>query len=315
MARIKYYYDTESCSFEKARLDSKTVIRKGLSYLTFGGVIATLMFVYMYLYFDDEVTRDLRSKNELLAAQISEFDNEIQHLEGELQSLHQQDEEVYRTILKADPLDKQWTEGGIGGSVKHEDLGSEALDKTRERLERIQTRVKIQQASYQALLAKMKGKEDELMHMPSIRPINTDLISGFGYRFHPILHVNKLHTGLDFRAPSGTPVYATADGTVEHAGRRGNGYGIFIDLDHGYGYASKYAHLSKLLVKEGQKVRRGDVIGLSGNTGLSKGPHLHYEITKEGKKIDPVDFFYSDLAPEKFVEFKKQAQQYNESMD
>lgn len=315
MARIKYYYDTETCSFEKAKLDTKTIFRMGVSYLSAGLCAAGLMFLYMYLNFDDEVTRGLRSENKELSARISEFDAEIKNLESELVTLHKQDEEVYRTILKADPIDQQWSEGGIGGSPEVKDLGSKALDETRERLERIQTRVKIQQASYQALISKMKGKEEELMHMPSIRPINTDLISGFGYRFHPILHVNKLHTGLDFRAPVGTPVYATADGTVQHTGRRGNGYGIFIDINHGYGYGSKYAHLSKSIVSEGQKVHRGDIIGYSGNTGLSKGPHLHYEITKEGKKIDPVDFFYSDLAPEKFVAFKKQAQQYNESMD
>ena len=315
MARIKYYYDTETCSFEKARLDSKTVFRKALAHLLFGGVVASFVFMYMFYYYENDETRDLRDRISMLNAQISGFDDEIAHLEGEIQGLHKEDEEVYRTILKADPIDKQWMEGGIGGAVQYEDLGSEALDNTRERLDRIQTRVKIQHASYQALITKMKGKEEELAHMPSIRPINTDLISGFGYRLHPILHVKKLHTGLDFRAPSGTPVYATADGTVSHAGRRGNGYGIFIDINHGYGYASKYAHLSKVMVNEGQKVRRGDLIGLSGNTGLSKGPHLHYEITKDGNKIDPVDYFYSDLSPEKFVEFKKQAQQYNESMD
>ena len=216
---------------------------------------------------------------------------------------------------KPDPLEDEWAEGGIGGSKEYKDLDNESLEETRKRLERIQTRVKIQQGSYKALVETMKGKEDELMHMPSIRPIATDLISGFGYRLHPILHVKKMHTGLDFRAPVGTPVYATADGTVEHSGRRGNGYGIHINIDHGYGYSSKYAHLSKTLVSEGQKVKRGDLIGHSGNTGLSKGPHLHYEIIKDGKKIDPVDFFYSDLAPEQFVEFKKQSQQFNESMD
>lgn len=315
MARVKYYYDTETCSFKRVRWDARTVVSKGLGLLTFAVVVAGLMYFYMYNFHDDERTRELRSENAELANQIARFDDDIIQLEKDLEGLHKQDEDVYKTILKAEPLEKQWTEGGIGGSHEHEQLGSESLENTRKRLERIHTRVQIQQASYKALIAKMKGKEDELQHMPSIRPIATDLISGFGYRLHPILHIRKLHTGLDFRAPVGTPVYATADGRVKHAGRSSNGYGIHIDLDHGYGYASKYAHLSKITVAEGSKVKRGDKIGYSGNTGLSKGPHLHYEITRDGQKIDPVDFFYSDLTPEKFVDFKKQAQQYNESMD
>ncbi len=315
MPRIKYYYDPDTCNFEPAKLDSKTLVRKGLTYLTFAGIIAGLVFVYMFYYYDDDRTKILKDENDQLAMEIEQFDNEIEKLENDLEILHEKDKKVYRTILKADPLEDEWADGGIGGAVKRKDLDNENLEATRKRLERIQTRVKIQQGSYKALVETMKGKEDELMHMPSIRPIATDLISGFGYRLHPILHVKKMHTGLDFRAPVGTPVYATADGKVEHSGRRGNGYGIHINIDHGYGYASKYAHLSRSLVAEGQKIQRGDLIGYSGNTGLSKGPHLHYEISKNGKKIDPVDFFYSDLAPEQFVEFKKQSQQFNESMD
>lgn len=316
MARIKYYYDTETCSFEKAKLDTRTLVRKGIAYVVFGSFVALMVFFYMDLYHDSFEAATLKEENATLASQISQFDQDIEHLEEDLLSLHEQDEKVYRSILKADPIDNEWKKGGIGGSAHQDHHMEEAsFEETRQRLERIHTRIQIQQDSYKSLISMMKGKEEELQHMPSIRPINTDLISGFGYRHHPILHVRKLHTGLDFRAPVGTPIYATADGTVGHAGRKGNGYGIHIDLSHGYGYQTKYAHLSKVLVKEGQKVKRGDVIGLSGNTGLSKGPHLHYEVLKDGKKIDPVDFFYSDLAPEKFVEFKKKAQQFNESMD
>ncbi len=316
MARIKYYYDTETCSFEKARLDTKTILRRGLVYTVFGGFVAVLVFIYMDLYHDSYEAATLKEENATLASQISRFDKDIQELESDLLSLHEKDEEVYRTILNADPIDNEWKKGGMGGAAHdHDHMEEASFEDTRKRLERIQTRIRVQQNSYKSLISMMKGKEEELQHMPSIRPVNTDLISGFGYRFHPILHVKKLHTGLDFRAPIGTPVYATADGVVGHAGRSGNGYGIHIDLKHGYGYETKYAHLSKVMVREGQKIKRGDIIGLTGNTGLSKGPHLHYEVKKNGKKIDPVDFFYSDLAPEKFVEFKKVSQQYNESMD
>jgi len=315
MARNKYYYNPETCNFEPEKLDFKTVVRKGLVYFSFACMVSVGVFFYMKIYHKDQATKELEEANSVLSLKIEQFGDEIQQLEQDLEGLHEQDKEVYRSILKADPLEDAWAEGGTGGSKETLTLDDKNLEETRKRLERIHTRVKVQQSSYQALMEKMKGKEDELMHMPSIRPIATDLISGFGYRLHPILHVKKMHTGLDFRAPVGTPIYATADGTVKHSGRKGNGYGIFINMDHGYGYETKYAHLSKSLVTEGQKVKRGDLIAYSGNTGLSKGPHLHYEIAKDGKKIDPVDFFYSDLSPEKFVAFKKQSQQYNQSMD
>lgn len=314
MARIKYYYDTETCSFEKATWDGKTIFRTTLSYLLVSGFIAGLVVFYLFYLHDNPVTSRLRARNAELETNIKKFDTIIAQLEQDLEGLHEQDEKVYRAILKADPLNDEWA-GGTGGKVAYKDLEPEALQETNDRLERILGKVNLQMSSYRALVNKAKENEDELQHMPSIRPIATDLISGFGYRHHPILKVRKFHTGLDFRAPVGTPIYATADGTVKHAGRGGNGYGIYLDIDHGFGYESKYAHLSKIAVDVGTRVKRGDIIAYSGNTGLSKGPHLHYEIKKDGEKIDPVDFFYSDLKPEQYVSFKKMARQYNESMD
>lgn len=314
MAKIKYYYDTDSCSFEKAKFTWSSALRTVLSYTLVAAVIATGVVAYLLYLHDNPATLRLKAENDVLKEQIGKFDDVIAQLETDIEGLHEKDEEVYRAILKAEPLKEQW-QVGTGGAADYKDLEPEALQATKERLNRMESKVNVQMASYKALLAKFKTREDELMHMPSIRPISTDLISGFGYRMHPILKVRKLHTGLDFRAPTGTHIYATADGVVKYAGGGTNGYGRHIDLDHGYGYESKYAHLSKVLVKQGQRVKRGDLIGLSGNSGLSKGPHLHYEVKKNGVKIDPVDYFYSDLTPEQYVGFKKQAQQYNESMD
>lgn len=314
MAKIKYYYNTETCSFEKAKPSWDSVLRTSLSYLLVAGVIASSVVAYMYYLHDNPATLRLKAENSLLQEQIGKFDKVIAQLETDIETLHQTDEDVYRAILKADPIKDQW-QVGTGGAAEYKDLEPEALQSTKERLDRMESKVNVQKASYKALIAKFKTREEELKHMPSIRPIATDLISGFGHRMHPILKVKKLHTGLDFRAPMGTPIYASADGVVKYAGGGSNGYGRHIDLDHGFGYESKYAHLSVLLVHQGQRVERGDLIGRSGNSGLSKGPHLHYEIKKDGVKIDPVDYFYSDLTPEQYVGFKKQAQQYNESMD
>ncbi len=310
MPRIKYYYDPDTCSFESSKFDSKTLVRKSLAYFIISGIVMTLVFIYLFYYHEDRLTT--KDTNNHLSLQIQQFDSEIDKLESDLKRLHKKDKNVYRTILKADPIKDDWS---IDDHTKYGNSDGENMEVTLERLEDIQARIWIQKNNYNTLVETMKRKEEELKHMPSIRPVSTDLISGFGYRLHPILHVKKMHTGLDFQASVNTPVIATADGKIEYSGRSGNGYGIHIDIDHGYGYASKYAHLSKSLVVKGQKIQRGDLIGYSGNTGLTKGPHLHYEISKDGKKIDPVDYFYSDLDPEEFMEFKKQAQQFNESMD
>ncbi|HHG84905.1 MAG TPA: M23 family peptidase [Bacteroidetes bacterium] len=312
MARIKYYYNTETCSFEKAKINGATLVRTSLSYLLVAGIICSSVAAYMFYFYGNPIR--LMAKNQTLQEHLVNFDETIAKLETDIESLHQQDEDVYRAILKADPIKDEW-QVGTGGAAEYKPLETKALQDTKERLERMESKVNVQMASYEDLLVKFKSREEELKHMPSMRPISTDLISGFGYRMHPILKVRKLHTGLDFRAPMGTLVYATADGLVTHAGGGANGYGNHINIDHGYGYETKYGHLSKSLVQEGQRVKRGDIIGHSGNSGLSKGPHLHYEIKKDGTKIDPVDYFYSDLTPEQYIGFKKQAQQYNESMD
>lgn len=314
MARIKYYYDTETCSFEKAKLDTHSVVRSVLSYTLVSGLIAGLILIYLFYFSTNPVTEQLRQDNRDLATQIEKFDEVIASLETDLENLHKKDEDVYRAILKADPITDEW-EAGSGGSAVFKPFEEQSLKKTDERMEALNTKVRIQKESFRRLMTMYAVKEEEMKHMPSIRPIGTDLISGFGYRMHPILKVKKLHTGLDFRAPVGTPVYATADGVVTLSGRGSNGYGIQIDVDHGFGYESKYAHLSKTVANVGQKVKRGTLLGYTGNTGLSKGPHLHYEIKKDGVKLDPVDYFYSDLTPEQYVAFKKQANQYNESMD
>lgn len=314
MAKVKYYYDTESCSFEKAKLDTQTLVRTVFSYLLVSGVVATLVVVYMFYFASNPLTEQLRQDNRDLATQLEKFDETIAVLEADLEGLHKKDEQVYRAILKADPIKDEW-EAGSGGSADFKPFEKESLRETSQRMDALNSKVRVQKESFRRLLSMYSTKEEEMKHMPSIRPIANDCISGFGFRFHPILKVRKMHTGLDFGAPMGTPIYATADGTVINATNGANGYGLAVDIQHGFGYETKYAHLSKVNVHVGQKVKRGELIAYSGNSGLSKGPHLHYEIKKDGVKIDPIDYFYSDLSPEQYVSFKRQANQVNESMD
>jgi len=314
MAKVKYYYDTEKCKFERARPTVKSVIRRVSSHVLIAGVVASGIFAYRYHLIDNAKEKALKQEKKELLAHIGTFSSEITTLEKEVEKLHQIDVDVYHTILDAEPLSESVWQSGTGGSVQ-EELKPELIGETRDRLDKMESKIKVQFMSYNSLLKKFKEKEEELKHTPSILPIRAEVISGFGMRMHPILRFQRLHAGLDFRAPIGTKVYASADGVVEFAGVKKNGYGIHIDISHGFSYSTKYAHLSEVLVRQGQKVKRGDLIGLTGNTGLSKGPHLHYEISKNGKKINPIDYFYSDLDPETYVTFKKQAQQENESMD
>lgn len=314
MARIKYYYDTEKCKFERARPSFQSVLRRVAMHATVAGAVGAAIFAFRYHLIDNAKEKSLKQEKRELMAHIQNFGTEIATLEQEVEKLHEVDIQVYRTILDAEPLSDAVWQAGTGGSDK-EDLKPELVGETRDRLDKMESKIKVQFQSYNSLLKKFKEKEEELKHTPSILPVEADVISGFGMRMHPILRFQRLHAGLDFRAPIGTKVFATADGVVEFAGVKKNGYGIHVDISHGFGFSTKYAHLSEVKVREGQKVKRGDVIGMTGNTGLSKGPHLHYEIIKGGKKINPIDYFYSDLDPEKYVKYKKQAQQENESMD
>jgi murein DD-endopeptidase MepM/ murein hydrolase activator NlpD len=176
-----------------------------------------------------------------------------------------------------------------------------------------------QQKSYDDINEMVKNKEQLLAAIPAIQPVsNKDLnriASGFGYRIDPVYKVKKLHAGLDFAAPIGTPIYATANGTVKESSFNGGGYGNHVVINHGYGYETLYGHMVRIKARVGQKVKRGEVIGWVGSTGKSTGPHCHYEVHKNGTPVDPVYFFYNDLTPEQYDRLLKLASASNQSFD
>ncbi|MCB9232245.1 MAG: peptidoglycan DD-metalloendopeptidase family protein [Bacteroidia bacterium] len=316
MARIKYYYDVETCQFERQRLNWKTITRQVLHYGAISGFVAAALLAGVFFFYNSPKEKYLSEQNAKLKKNILTYDEQIARLETSLNDLHQKDNEFYRAIMNLPEVSSGMWNGGTGGSANTSiHVNDEEMEKTQQQLHQMEIKQKIQSQSFVNLFEKLKAKELELAHIPSIRPVTGALVSGFGLRMHPILKIKKLHTGLDFACPEGTPIYASGDGVVSFAGRHQNGYGIHVDINHGYGYVTKYGHMSQLKVSQGQKVKRGDIIGYSGNTGLSKGPHLHYEIIKNGRKINPVDYFYSDLQPSDYVEFKKRAEQAGESMD
>ncbi|MCB0839215.1 MAG: M23 family metallopeptidase [Bacteroidetes bacterium] len=315
--KIRYYYDAESCTFEEEQITVKSVVRKVLSYASVSGLIACLGLALYFFVFEDPKTAYLKSLNQKLEFKIKEYDEKVAFLEVQVNDLHSKDNQFYRSLMNSDEIDDGYWNGGIGGAANiNKSAQPEVLRNAETRLDQLDNKIKIQNKSYDVLFSLLTEKEDELRHTPAIKPVPGRIISGFGMRMHPIHGFRKMHTGLDMQASTGTPVHASGDGTIKLAGTRRGGYGKQVEIDHGgYGYVTKYAHLSKILVTQGQKVKRGEVIGYSGNTGLSKGPHLHYEIIKNDKKIDPIDYFYGDQTPDDYVKLREQAKQDNESLD
>ena len=316
--KIRYYYDDESCTYQPEQTTLKTVAVQVLSYVGGATLLSCFLLATFYFVYDNPKEAFLKRQNADLIKQVSELEQQFAQLEEQVDFLHTQDNTFYRSLLNTDQIDDGFWTGGKGGAVQAAGQSSqpEVLRDAEKRLDRLHNKMAIQNQSYSFLFQLLSKKEEELKHIPAIKPVDGKVISGFGMRMHPIQKIRKMHTGLDLQANTGTEVFATGDGVVRLAGRNRGGYGVQVEIDHGgYGYVTKYAHLSEITVKVGQRVKRGDIIGLSGNTGLSKGPHLHYEIIKNDRKIDPIDYFYGDLTPEEYVRLREEAKVENMSMD
>jgi murein DD-endopeptidase MepM/ murein hydrolase activator NlpD len=231
--------------------------------------------------------------------------------------LQKRDNEIYRSIFGADPIERSFGYKGVGKDLKGY-ATKEGILETKKRLQSLQMAMIAQSKSYDEVKRLANRHDQFLSSLPAIQPVdNKDLnrmASGFGFRIHPIYRVARMHTGLDFSADIGTEIYATGDGIVKSPDG-GSGYGIHVVIDHGFGYQTLYAHMSRVAVRPGQKVKRGQVIGFVGNTGVSSGPHLHYEVIKNGEKINPAYYFYNDLSPEQYAALLERAAQSGQSFD
>lgn len=316
MAEKKYYYDEETCTYKEEVLSYKIIAKRAAWVLGAGVLVGSLFFAISYSYWDDIKTKNLKEQNAALISQIDVMNGKVKEIETVVEQLHTKDNEFYRSLLNASPIDNGIWQGGKGGAANPEIINQpELLRNTAERIDNITYKLDQQARSYKYLEKLIVENQEKLKHIPAIKPVAGVVISGFGTRVHPILKIRKEHTGLDFTAPIGTPVSAPADGTVITSGASSGGYGIQIEIDHGHGYVTKFAHLSETKVSVGQTVKRGDIIAHTGNTGLSSGPHLHYEIIKNGDKIDPVDYFYQDLSPKEYEQFRQEAQAAAQTMD
>jgi murein DD-endopeptidase MepM/ murein hydrolase activator NlpD len=323
MKKIKYYYNTHTLRYEKLETPLRVRVLRVFGFIAAALVTAMLISYLAFRFIGSPGEKLLRIENERMKDRYKQLAAEIQSIREQMHELEKRDNEVYRTIFEADPLPDSARARELEMQLeiaKVESMStSELFTSISTGLANLKNRIQTQQQSYKELMELISNKEKILAHTPAIQPVsNKDLeriASGFGYRIDPIYKTVKLHAGLDFTAPVGTPVYATANGTVETAGFGESGYGNHVVINHGYGYKTLYAHLVRNKVRPGQKVVRGEVIGWVGSTGKSTGPHLHYEVIRRGQKIDPVYFFYNDLTPEQFDRLLKKASVANQSFD
>ncbi|GIM56780.1 peptidase M23 [Capnocytophaga canimorsus] len=325
MKKVKYYYDPETLSYKRIKSRKRTKVRNIglflLSSLVFGAVVMFLMVNTRFFYTPRELTLQREVKQYETYFQI--LNKKMQQMEEVLANIQDRDNNIYRLYFETTPIADEQRKSGFGGVNRYEHLekynNSDLLINTTKRLEILQKQLVVQSKSLDEITYLAREKEKLLAAIPAIQPIQnkdlTRMASGYGWRTDPFTKARKFHYGMDFTAPQGTPIYAAGDGVITRADGNAAGYGEHIRIDHGYGYVSLYAHLSKYNVRVGQKVKRGDIIGFVGNTGRSQAPHLHYEVLKDGEHINPVHFYYGSLTTEEYAEMLRISAQENQTLD
>jgi murein DD-endopeptidase MepM/ murein hydrolase activator NlpD len=323
MKKIKYFYNPNTLRYEKLETPLRVKLLRVLGFLSASIVTALIIVSIAYRLFPSVNEKRLQRENESLLDNYRLMDAKLQKLQQQMTELEKRDNEVYRSIFEASPIPdstraremEQLKELQVVQQMNSNELTNSIVKS----LNNLNSRATSQQKSYREIEGFIKNKEQLLASTPAIQPVSNKnlnrLASGFGYRVDPVYKTVKFHAGLDFAAPLGTPIYATADGIVRVAGNLGNGYGNHVVINHGYGYETLYGHMYRIGVKNGHKVKRGEVIGYVGSTGKSTGPHCHYEVHKNGRPLDPVYFFYNDLTPEQFDRILKAAAANNQSLD
>ena len=322
MKKVKYYYNTHTLKFEKH--DVPLRVRLIQTFLFVIASIATgvfIMFIFLR-YTESPNEKILRKQNEDLRDNYTVLTDRTKQLEQKMQELEHRDNNVYRSIFEALPIHDSARIKDV--EIKKEvslinSFGeTELVDTLSNQLNNLSLRLAFQSKSYGQIENLVKNKEKLLLAIPAIQPVSnkdlTRIASGFGMRVHPILKIYRPHNGLDFTAPSGVPIYATADGVVDKAEFNG-GFGNHVVISHGYGFETLYGHMVKIKAHAGQTVKRGEVIGYLGSTGLSSGPHCHYEVHRNGVPVDPIYYFYQDITPAHFDRILKLAAAANQSLD
>lgn len=323
MKNERYYYNSKTLRYEKYKISFGQKLIRVVGFFTSAFFFGFLAMILGYNTFD--TPKELNNKKQLedILDRYAILEKRIEDLNQIVNDLSAKDDNIYRVIFEAEPIPTELRQKQIDRTAAYQELKkvpeATAIIGILEKIEQLEKKVYVQSKSYTELVQLITQKEQLLASIPAIQPVaNKDLkriASGFGYRIDPIYKTTRFHAGLDFTAPSGTPIHATGDGVVEIASSMGDGYGHKVLINHGYGYHTLYAHNSKILVKVGQQVKRGETIALVGSTGKSTGPHLHYEVWKNGVKINPINFFFNDLTPEQYETVLQLSEQSNQSFD
>jgi murein DD-endopeptidase MepM/ murein hydrolase activator NlpD len=323
MSKVKYKFNTKSLTYEKVRVTIRQRIFQVLSYLAIGVVFAVVTMIIAYNFIDSPKEKQLRREADVMKLQYDLLNKKMNQVQTVLNDLQDRDDNIYRVIFEAEPIPNSIRQAGFGGSDRYKDLegydNSELMKETSERLDRITKQLYIQSKSYDDIVKMAKSKEQLIASIPAIMPLNNKdlkhMPSGYGWRTHPIYKTQEFHPGMDFTAEQGTPIYATGDGKIETADALAHGYGNHVVINHGFGYKTLYGHMSKIVAKVGAKVKRGELIGYVGSTGLSTGPHVHYEVIRNGEKVNPINFYYNDLSPEQYQVMLELASKSTQSYD
>ncbi len=327
MSREMYVFNHSSLTYEKVETTLQQRIIKGLRYIS--AVFFTALLLFVFAYFNLPTPKEKALERDIAQLQyfVNDLETQYQDLSSALDEIQKKDAEVHRVVFGLDPIDQAVWEGGVGGRQRltrmvNQVSANEALEQAFEKVEKLKQKVNIQNSSLNELLSVASTQEDKLASVPSIKPIQEDKLkrkvrhmSGYGMRIHPVHKVRKMHHGIDFTAPRGTPIQATGNGVVSKIEKRRYGYGNSILIDHGYGYTSLYGHLSQIDVKEGERVVKGQKIGTVGSTGTSTAPHCHYEVRINNIPVNPIDYCLDGLSPEEYLLLVQKASEENQSFD
>ncbi|MDD3322447.1 MAG: M23 family metallopeptidase [Paludibacter sp.] len=317
MAKKKFHFNSETLSYEQIEYTFKHWLKQLLIHALSGLSLGAVFFFVFVSTVQSPEEKQLNEEKRNMQAQYKLLERQFDEVQEVLSDLQQRDDNLYRVVFQADPIPLAVRRGSSANTAFYEQLldmtNSEIVVTTTKRMTELKKELYIQSKSYDDLVLLAKNKEASLECLPAIQPVlNKDLTrmaSGFGWRIDPVYHTRRFHAGMDFAAPTGTDIFATGNGTIISAGWQ-QGYGNCIQINHGYGYQTVYGHMSRIIAKVGQKVKRGEVIGLVGSTGKSTGPHLHYEVHYKGQIMNPQNYYFLDLSP---AEYDKMVQMSNNS--
>ncbi len=327
MAGKKYVYNESSLSFEEYKTPGKFRLLTFFGYLCATVVTAFVLFMVHSAYFPSQKEMALMREMEQMRYHYENLNEQLDLMSSELSVVQERDAGIHRFMLGMEPIDESVWEGGIGGSDKYASLfkypnSGEILVEAQKKADKLMLQLKIQKKSLDTILTKANLRADMIANIPSIKPVRVDLLkrnlnalSGYGIRLHPVHKVDRLHTGIDFTAPRGTPIQATGNGKVIKATYGRVGYGNHVIIDHGFGYTTLYGHMQTIDVKEGDEIIKGQTIGKVGSTGTSTAPHLHYEVRLKNKPVDPITYCLDDLTPQEYQYLVERASLENQSFD